>query len=91
VPVGRDQQDAPAERELRKRVGKTGRHKNAEPVFWPRTMHSDWFCRYAAALFAVFADAFAGCFGVAFFAVLAFSFATNSCLTVAVMAATSTL
>jgi len=23
-------------------VGRTGRHKNAEPVFWPRTVHLDW-------------------------------------------------
>lgn len=78
-------------REPRKRVGKTGRHKNAEPVFWPRTVRLDWLCPYAAALLAAFVNVLAGDLGAAFFAAFTFSLVANSCLIWVEIAATSTL
>lgn len=65
--------------------------KNAEPVLLAplKVLLVD---RYAATdFFAAFGCGVAAVFGVAFFAALPFSFAANSCLTVAEMASTSTL
>ncbi len=54
---------------------------------WLRTMFRSGWGLYAAAFFAAFdAD-----FGVAFLLAFPFSFAANSCLTVAEIASTSTL
>ncbi len=61
--------------------------KNAEPVLLAPRKIPRCLGFYAAAFFAGFdAD-----FGAGFFVPLAFSFAANSCLTVAEMASTSTL
>jgi hypothetical protein len=46
---------------------------------------------YAAAFLIGLLGAFVGGLGDAFFSAVAFSFAANSCLTLAVIAATSTL
>ncbi len=70
--------------------GKTGRHKKRGADLASSAQHI-CFRRYAAAFFAVFADAFAGGFGTIFLAAFAFSFSANSCLILAVIAATSTL
>ncbi len=69
-----------------------GKHKKCGADVAGSAECSDWIEGYAAAaFFAVFGCALTGGFGVAFFAVFAFSFAANSCLTVVVIAATSTL
>ena len=65
--------------------------KNAEPVLLAplRVLLVD---RYAATdFFAAFGCGFDAGFGAVLFAALPFSFAANSCLTVAEMASTSTL
>jgi len=59
---------------------------------WLRLKRFDELNPYAAAvLFVTFVGALTAGLGVAVFAAFAFSFAANSCLTVAVIAATSTL
>ena len=71
--------------------GRAAEQRNAEPVLLApqRVLLVD---RYAARdFFAAFSRCFAAVFGVAFFAALPFSFAANSCLTLAEMASTSTL
>lgn len=59
----------------------------AEPVFWLRAVLLVVGGYAATALLTILA----GGLGVAFFTVLAFSLAANSCLTLDVIAATSTL
>jgi hypothetical protein len=60
---------------------------NAEPVLLAPHRVSIWSGVYAAAFFAGFDAGF----GAGFLVALAFSFAANSCLTVAEIASTSTL
>ena len=57
---------------------------------WPRTVHLDELFLRSHSLRGL-CRCLRGGLGVAFFAAFAFSFAANSCLTVAVIAATSTL
>ena len=65
--------------------------KNAEPVLLA-PLSCCWVDGYAATGFlATFGCGLAAAFGVAVFAALPFSFAANSCLTIAEMASTSTL
>ena len=76
----------PAEAGAQMRAGRRAAgHKNAEPV---GRLRRDTGWAYAALDFFA---AFAGGFGMACLVVLALSLAANSCLTLAVMAFTSTL
>ena len=73
--------------------GQTGRGTKKCGADWlaPRRVFRWIELQAAVAFFADFDWAFVGGFGVAFLVDLAFSFAANSCLTVAEMASTSTL
>ena len=72
--------------------GQTGRHKKRSRSGRLRLERLDELNSYAAAAFFVtFVDAFMGGFDLAVFAAFVFSLTANSCLTVAVIAATSTL
>ena len=79
-------------REPRKRVGKraAGQKENGAGLAGSAQCFS-WLDSYAAAFLTVFGCAVAGGLGAAFFAVLAFSFSANSCLTLAAIASVSTL
>ncbi len=88
-PAGWEESDLPHTAGARARVGRAGQ-KYAEPDRSSSAMGFD-SGDYAAAFLIALLGAFVGGLGVAFFSVLAFSLAANSCLTLAVIAATSTL
>ena len=92
LPVGREQNDASAKCRCHAR----GRERRADTKMrsrsgWLRLKRPDELNPYAAAFFVTFVGALTAGFGEAVFAAFAFSFAANSCLTVVVIAATSTL
>ncbi len=69
--------------------GQTGNgHENAEPV---NSGSAEWFWLVIGYAATAFLPTLAVGLDAAFFTVLALSFATNSCLTLAVIAVTSTL
>jgi len=88
-PAGWEESDLPQTAGARARVGRAGQ-KYAEPDRSSSAMGFD-LGDYAAAFLIGLLGAFVGGLGVAFFSVWAFSLAANSCLTLAVIAATSTL
>ena len=88
-PAGWEESDLPHTAGARARVGRAGQ-KYAEPDCSSSAMGFDSGDYAAAFLFALL-GAFVGGLGVAFFSVLVFSLAANSCRTLAVIAATSTL
>jgi len=93
LPVGRGQNDASAKCRCHTR-GREGRAdtRMRSRSGWLRIERFDELNFYAAAaLFVIFVGAFTAGFGVTLFAAFAFSLAANSCLTVIVIAATSTL
>ena len=87
MPVGRDESAAPAGWQEPHAGREDGQEsiKNGGALCWLRR-NAGW--DYAA---LVALAAFAGGFAVAGFAAFALSFAANSCLTLVVIAATSTL
>ena len=93
LPVGWEQHDASAHCRCHAR-GWEGRAdtRMRSRSGWLRIEHLDGVNSYAAAaLFAVFVGALTGGLGMTVFAAFAFSLAANSCLTVVVIVATSTL
>ena len=88
-PAGWEESDLPQTAGARARVGRAGQ-KYAEPDRSSSAMGFD-LGDYAAAFLITLLGAFVGGLGVAFFSVFVFSLAANSCLTLAVIEATSTL
>ena len=88
-PAGWEESDLPHTAGARARVGRAGQ-KYAEPDRSSSAMGFD-LGDYAAAFLIALLGAFVGGLGVAFFSAVTFSFAANSALILAVIAATSTL
>ena len=88
-PAGWEESDLPHTAGVRARVGRAGQ-KYAEPDRSSSAMGFD-LGDYAAAFLTALLGAFVCGLGVAFFSAETFSFAANSCLTLVVIAATSTL